>query len=267
MAKYLLKDLEEIQKTVNGRKVSLFLDYDGTITPMVGRPEDARLSSAMKEVLKGLARLYPLTIISSRALRDLKPVVGLPSIVYAGNQGLEVRGEQFTMTFDIGRDKKEELEGIAAALKGLLHGLRGVAIEDKGLTLSVHYRPLDTKDFPFFAEKFDEVLAGPLSRSTVKVIRSKKAFDVRPDVGWDKGRAVEWILGRPGFSGTFPIYLGDDESDREAFRVLKGKGCSVFVGGADEEADYYLMAQDEVKTFLGWLLHRPFSAEGLFSTP
>ncbi len=208
MAKYLLKDLEEIQKTVNERKVSLFLDYDGTITPIVGRPEDAHLSSPMREILKALARLYPLTIISSRALRDLKPVVCLPSIVYAGNQGLEVWGEMFTMTFDIGRGKKEELKGIAAALKGLFHGLRGVAVEDKGLTLSVHYRPLDTKDLTFFEEKFDEVLSAPLSRSMVKVIRSKKAFDIRPDVGWDKGRAVEWILGRPGFSGTPHIPRG-----------------------------------------------------------
>ncbi len=267
MAKYLLKDLEQVQKTINERKASLFLDYDGTITPITGRPQDAHLSYPMKEMLKTLVQLYPMTIVSSRSLKDLKGLVDLPGIVYAGNQGLEVWGERFTMTFDIGQARSAELKKIEAGLRKLPGKFRGVFLENKGLTLSAHYRLLDTRDFPFFSERFDEIVSGPVANGMVRVIRSKKAFDIRPDVGWDKGKAVEWILDRPGFSGTFPVYLGDDESDKEAFSTLKGKGYSVFVGGVTEEAQYYLIAQDEVKTFLRWLLHYPLPQGGPFSTP
>jgi trehalose-phosphatase len=253
VSKYLLKNLDYLGGLLKGRAISLFLDYDGTLTPIVGRPEGARLSYQIKELLRALVRLYPTVIISGRALDDLIERVSIKGLVYAGNHGMEIFSEGFTMVFDTGSGAREELKRLNALLRGLPRSFRGVIIEDKGATLSVHYRLLDAREVKPFARKFMEITGPSVEKGLVRVTEGKKVFEVRPPVFWHKGKAVEWMLARRGFSATWPIYAGDDETDMDAFRVVKGAGSSVFVGSGERGADFYLKAQDEVKNFLNWL--------------
>lgn len=257
MKKHLLKNLDLVREMFSGRTVSLFLDYDGTLAPIAGRPEDARLSFEMKGLLKTLSRKFPAAIVSGRGLKDVRSMVGIKDLVYAGNHGMEIWGPRFTMVFDPGRTVNDEMERARDEFSGLASVFRGVTLENKGLTLSIHYRLLDRRDHDVFIGRFDEISARFAANGLLRFARSKKAFEVRPNVRWHKGKGVEWILDRKSFSGTLPVYVGDDETDKDGFMAVKDRGISVFVGGEIEEADFYLNAQDEVKVFLKWLCGHP----------
>ncbi|WKZ33034.1 MAG: trehalose-phosphatase [Thermodesulfobacteriota bacterium] len=254
MSRYLLKSMEEARSCLKDRDVSLFLDYDGTLTPVAGRPEDARLSFQMKELVRTLAVSMPVAIVSGRGLADIMSLVGIDGVAYAGNHGLEAAAPDFTMTYDIGRAAREELDGLAPALSELEERWKGVIFENKGASHTVHYRLLGSRQFPLFKEGFDKAVAPALSRGRVRLAESKRAFEIKARVNWDKGRAVLWMLGRKRFRGTTPIFIGDDETDKDAYRALGPEGLSVHVGCEADEAAFHLIAQDEVKMFLKLLL-------------
>ncbi len=265
MKKHLLKNLDRVQKLFNGKTVSLFLDYDGTLTPIVGRPQDARLSFEMKGLLKTLSRRFPSAIVSGRGLEDVRSMVGIKDLVYAGNHGMEIWGPRFTMVFDPGKTISDEMNRARGMFMKLAAEFRGVTVENKGLTLSIHFRLLDNRDHDIFTGRFDELSAELATSGLVRFTKSKKAFEVRPNVLWHKGKGVEWILERRSFSDTLPVYIGDDETDKDGFRAVVGRGISVFVGGDIKEADFYLNAQDEVKVFLKWLCGHPMPRGGASS--
>ncbi|MBI1912399.1 MAG: trehalose-phosphatase [Deltaproteobacteria bacterium] len=265
MPKHLLKNIEPVKSVLREKKISLFLDYDGTITPIVGRPEDAHPSYPVREVLKETLRLYPTAVISGRKLSDLIRSVGIKELVYAGNHGLEISARQFTMYFDIGKDIRKEFERLRKPLKELTQRFRGVLFEDKGLTFTVHYRLLNSRDVIFLSEQFNRIIDEPVKSGLVRFGESKKAYDIFPNVRWDKGKAVEWILDRTKFKGTFPFYFGDDVTDIDGFRAMRGKGFSVFVGGSSPDTDFYVYGPDEVKAFLRFLCRHPLPSGELFS--
>ncbi len=245
-----MQEMEALERRLGGKRLSFFLDYDGTLAPIAGRPEDASLPFNMKVVLERLVRLHPTVVISGRSLEDVKGRVGLDGVVYAGNHGMEIEGPDFSFTYDAGRDVREEIKRLKTRLRSISRKFPGVIVEDKGVTLSIHFRLLDKREQKPFAERFREIVAPSLSRGLVRVTKGKMVFEVRPPVDWHKGRAVEWILERPAFSETLPLYMGDDETDRDGFRALKGRGISVFVGGVSEETDYFIRRQVDVKNFL-----------------
>ncbi len=126
-------------------------------------------------------------------------------------------------------------------------------LEDKGATLSLHYRLVDGWQVAGLKKDLSEVVGPFKERGLVKVTTGKKVIELRPQIDWDKGRAVEWILGREPFTSTFPIYIGDDETDRDGFRAVNGIGTSIYVGGEDARASYH-MRQSSVLGFLRWLI-------------
>ncbi|MFQ5329741.1 MAG: trehalose-phosphatase [Thermodesulfobacteriota bacterium] len=245
--------IEEFKERVGGVALSLFLDYDGTLAPIVGRPEDAALSYSMKEVLRRLQRRYPMAIISGRSLDDIMSRVAIKGVVYAGNHGFEIESEAFSYRMEEAQEFKDRLPAIAAKLHSCLSGFKGVIVEDKGLTLSVHYRLVDIREAPGVIEAVNGALASFKAEGRVRVTRGKKVIEVRPPVKWGKGKAVTWILARGPFVETIPVYIGDDETDRAAFRAIKGRGLSIVVGHRWKEADYFLRDQSEVIALLKWL--------------
>ena len=245
--------IEEFKERVKGATLSLFLDYDGTLAPIVGRPEKAYLSYSMKDVLRRLQKRYPLAIISGRGLDDLMDRVAINGVVYAGNHGFEIESDDFSYRVEEAQGFRENLPAIATVLDGCLKGFKGVIVENKGLTLSVHYRLVDTREVPRVIEAVHGALASFKEEGSVRITEGKKVIEVRPPVKWGKGKAVTWILARGGFGDTLPIYIGDDETDRDAFRALKGRGLSIVVGHRWKDADYFLRDQSEVSGLLKWL--------------
>ena len=149
--KYLFDEWDKLKKTLDDKIILLNLDYDGTLTPIAATPEMAVLSPEVKTVLEELARLKncELAIISGRALGDLRRMVGLKNIVYVGNHGFEVNGPRIHFESLTPPDIKKIFLKVKDDLIKNLAKLEGAIIEDKGLTLSIHYRlvPEEKADF------------------------------------------------------------------------------------------------------------------------
>ena len=238
-----------IQKAQN---LFLFLDYDGTLTPIVSRPEMALCPSEVKRLLvrlRDLPGIY-LAIISGRSLEDLREKVGVSGIVYVGNHGLEIENPAGSHKKVLVLTRKWELNRITQNLQDSLKKIPGVLFEDKGPILSVHYRNVPQRFFLKVSRAIEEQLQQ--WRDHWKKASGKMVFEIRPNVDFHKGKAVREILKGFPSKRLLPIYLGDDQTDEDAFRVLKGQGISVFVGlaGFPSGADFFLRNPDEVLDFL-----------------
>ena len=240
----------------------LFLsDYDGTLTPIVDKPELATLNRETRKLLRKLAknRRYTVGIISGRALPDLKSKVGLERVIYAGNHGLEIEGFGSSFLEPIAEEMRPFLKMLNQALSATLRGIKGVFVEDKGLTLSVHYRMADGREEEVIGA-FERITDPVNLTGRIRVTRGKKVDEIRPPVDWDKGKAIAWLIARfresRGRGGALPIYLGDDLTDEDGFEVIgKNNGISVFVGenSSQSVAQYFLNSPEEVTEFLKML--------------
>ncbi|MBU1124868.1 MAG: trehalose-phosphatase, partial [Candidatus Omnitrophica bacterium] len=177
---------------MDDKKVFFFLDYDGTLAPIVDTPEKALLSQETRELLRRVAVCFEnkLAIISGRALEDVKKRVGLSGIVYAGNHGLEIEGPQITYApFGLTRYRKT-LEKIKDALAQQLSFIEGVLIEDKGLTISLHYRKVNAQEVSLVKTLFGEITLSAVVKEQIRVKPGKMVLEIRPPVQWDKGKVV-----------------------------------------------------------------------------
>jgi trehalose-phosphatase len=253
IVKHLFEDWEDIQARIHqAQTLFLFLDYDGTLTPIVSRPELALCPPEVKrhlERLRDLPGVY-LAIISGRSLEDVREKVGVSDIIYVGNHGLEIENPD-------GRHKKmfssvrtRELERISRNLQDSLKQIPKILFEEKGPILSVHYRNVSQRFFARISQLLDDELQK--WRGRWKKASGKMVFEIRPDADFHKGKAVREILKTFPSQGLLPIYLGDDQTDEDAFRLLKGQGISVFIGSGrfPSEADFFLRNSDEVQEFL-----------------
>ncbi len=242
--------------------VLLLSDYDGTLTPIVDEPESANLFRETRRLLRKLAknRRYTVGIISGRALPDLKSKVGLEGIIYAGNHGLEIEGFGSSFLEPIAEEMRPSFQILNRVLLATLRGIKGVFVEDKGLTLSVHYRKVDGTEEMRVGDAFKRI-ADPLSvTGRIRVTQGKKVYEIRPPVAWDKGNAIAWLIAKfresSGKAEILPIYLGDDLTDEDGFAVIENNnGISIFVGEEDSRsiARYFLRSPDEVTEFLKML--------------
>ncbi len=254
--RYLFDCWPEIRKNIGKKFIMLCLDYDGTLTPIVDTPHRAILRKETRELLHRLSRIsnFKLVIISGRALRDVRRMVNLDRITYIGNHGLEIedKGSEFKeQTFS---KLKTVIEKIKKILNERLREIKGVFVEDKGLSLSLHYRLADRKDLTKIKNTFDEVTQPYLTKNRIKISSGKKVFEVRPPLDWDKGKAVRWLLKKQRSflkREIFPVYIGDDLTDEDAFFILRDKGLTVFVGRVQpSHAEYYLRDCEDVFRFL-----------------
>ncbi len=239
--------------------VLLLSDFDGTLAPIVERPELAVLSERNRNLLRRLAHQPGLTvgIISGRALGDLIGRVGIEGLAYAGNHGLEIKGPGLRFVSPVAEELRPVLNVVHQVLTRTLGTLKGVFVEHKGLSLSVHYR-LAEAPRERIREAVQRVVGSmPAGDSTV-MTEGKKVIEIRPAAGWDKGRAVKLLMKRYGKggrrSGLVPVYLGDDRTDEDAFRVIAayGRGITVRVGEPDptSAARYCVSSPEDVSTFL-----------------
>jgi len=243
--------------------ILLLSDYDGTLTPIVERPELAVMPARNRSLLQCLARLPGVTvgIISGRALNDLIERVGIDGLIYAGNHGLEIRGPGLRFVNPVADELRPILNVLHHALSSALGTLKGVFVEHKGLGLSVHYRLAEVPR-ELIEEAVRRVVGSMPAGAQTLTTDGKKVIEIRPAAGWDKGRAVKLLMKRYGKggrrSGLLPIYLGDDRTDEDAFKVIAayGPGISIRVGEPDalSSARYFVTSVEEVSVFLESLL-------------
>jgi trehalose 6-phosphate phosphatase len=242
----------------------LFLsDYDGTLTPIVSRPEEAILSPEVREKLYTLAQkpTASVGIISGRSMSELKSMVAVEGIYYAGNHGLEIEGPGLKFVSEPAEVARATMKDLARQLSAALDGIAGVIVEDKGLSLSVHYRMVKRGDENIVADTFKKITVPLLNEGKIKITSGKKVMEVRPPIDWHKGKAVEAIIREIKallkLESVLALYLGDDTTDEDAFRVIhRPEGWSIFVGeeNPSSNADYFLNSTTEVGEFLSRLI-------------
>jgi len=258
---HLFFQLNKLKDFLKDKFIFLFLDYDGTLTPIAQSPDKAVISKKTMEILRRLLKNphCRIAIISGRALKDIKNKIGLEGMIYAGNHGLEIDGPKIKFKTPISPGYMAILKKIKAVLRKKLSKIKGIIIEDKGLTLSLHYRLVDAKNVGLVKTIFHETLAYYIVSNKIKIRHGKKVLEIRPSLEWDKGKIVLWLLARLKFvlgkEPCIPIYIGDDITDEDAFKALKNTGLTVFVGNpGSSHAKYYLKNTQEVTEFLEQIL-------------
>ncbi len=242
----------EIADAVEGKQPAVFLDYDGTLTPIVSQPEDAVLSDEMRSVLSDLANLCTVAIVSGRDRKDVEPLVDLEGLVYAGSHGFDIKGpDGLRMEHEGGRACLPDLEQAERELEARLGSVAGARVERKRFAIANHYRNVGESDVPRVEQAVGEVAE---RHGRLRVSGGKKVLELRPDIPWDKGRAVLWLLQALDLDGeaVLPFYVGDDVTDEDAFHALAERGVGVLVGSPayKTHATYGLRDTDEVQRFL-----------------
>jgi len=251
---YLFDHIETMLDRI-GRveRVFFLLDYDGTLTDIVPHPDQAYLSEEMKATLAVLRKIPKISvaIVSGRSLRDIRDRVGLRGIYYVGNHGLEIFEPKSGTKQLLPKEMVKGLEQICARLSCEFKGMEGILLEDKKCTLAVHYRNADSRWIPSILFALEQQIK--TSMIPLQLCFGKKVFEIRPKSRMNKGTAVSFLLSKAKRKGMLPIYIGDDRTDEDAFRVLKRKGITISVGESDpvnSSAQYYVGDPSEVFQFL-----------------
>lgn len=248
---HALERMDDIAARLHNRQVAVFLDYDGTLTPIVERPELAILSTEMRQALRDLASRCPVAIVSGRGLKDVRKLVGIDGLLYAGSHGFEFAGPTGHKDYPQGLDYLPALDDAEVFLRNRLQLISGCQVERKRFAIAVHFRRAAPCEVPQIEAVVDEALAlhGNLRRTGGKMI-----FELRPALAWDKGMAIHWLLHELSLEDekVLPLYIGDDLTDEDAFRELRQRGLTILVRDESRPtlAHYAVETPSEVQVFL-----------------
>ncbi|MBI3297481.1 MAG: trehalose-phosphatase [Elusimicrobia bacterium] len=240
-------------------RILLGLDFDGTLSDLVGSPEDAVLTPGTRRLLRALISRPDIrvAVLSGRALEDIKRRVGLRGVYYAGNHGLQIHGPGLEWTHPhVGRLDAS----IWRQLEEDLKGIPGAVVEPKRLGLAVHYRKVPKRYVRRLADRVRARFMG--LRDRYRILRGKKTFDIRSTVPWDKGHALDAIRKRltGGWKGLF---IGDDLTDEEGFRTLGPRALTIRIGQVKTSAAQFVLShRGQVDRLLESLAARPLLSRG-----
>src|SRR5262249_17384360 len=248
-----------IGRPTRGWPLVVFLDYDGTLAEIARRPSEAQLSTGMRAALAACAARgdTDLVIVSGRSLVDVRAMVGVPELVYAGNHGLEIEGPGMSPF------RHPDLAHYAERARRLAPELAtlcsdGAWVEEKGATLAVHFRELAPERQPSLVD----AARARINAAGFQARDAHCAIEARPPIAWDKGHAALHVLrdrhGQAWSTYVRVIYAGDDDTDEDAFRALQGLGVTFRIGPADQptRARRRLRDVSAVEAMLRWLAAR-----------
>ncbi|MDD4956882.1 MAG: trehalose-phosphatase [Candidatus Omnitrophica bacterium] len=233
----------------SGKEPVFFLDYDGTLTPIVDRPDMAVVSGDMKATVEALAKRYKVAVVSGRFREDVEGLLGVKGIFYAGSHGLDISGPGFSMVEKRAREAVPAVDELIRVFKDRLGGIEGLIVEEKKFSVAVHYRLVD--EGAHLARIREVVYAEAAKYPTMKVMDGKKVFEVLPDIDWDKGKAIRWIMNALDipWNGVSVIYIGDDVTDEYAFRSIRTRGTGILVSTESRPScsDFKVGTPEDVK--------------------
>ncbi len=253
----------EIEARLGGAPLILMLDVDGTLAPIVSRPEDAAVSAETRAVLDRLvaSRDVHVVLVSGRAATDAREIVRVDGVWTIGNHGFETVTPEGELETDPDlADQSAAIAQAARELEPIVAAVTGAKLENKRWTLSVHYRLSARDAVPPLRAEVERVALGLRLRMT----DGKEIVEVRPIAHVDKGTAVVLLGERLGaFSEDASVlFMGDDRTDEDAFRSLRARSSRAVTirideSGEDETAaEVRLRDPAAVHEFLEWLASR-----------
>jgi trehalose 6-phosphate phosphatase len=256
MSRQLFEALHEIGDHIaQTSHLLLCLDFDGTLTPFADHPHDVELADDARRVLRSLSQLdaVSLAVFSGRSFADLQACVLVPGVICAGNHGLEIGGPGMYFIEPTAGMFRESVKELAADLVVRLKAIPEAFVEEKGLTVSVHFRRVPGGQRDNVRRLVQVGLANASHPFLLNA--GSMVFEIQPRVSWTKSNAVTWLREHLGEDDLLTIYLGGDFTDEELFATLEG--VSIKVGdGPDTAAQFYLEGPAEVHAFLEWLFNR-----------
>ncbi|KAB2076465.1 hypothetical protein ERO13_A06G037100v2 [Gossypium hirsutum] len=259
-----LNMFEQIVTASEGKQIAMFLDYDGTLSPIVEDPDRAFMPREMRAAVRDVARYFPTAILTGRCRDKVYSFVKLSGLYYAGSHGMDIKGPSKSckdnnngkqgVLFQPASEFLPMIDEVYKALVEKTNSIPGAKVENNKFCVSVHYRCVDEKSWATIAEQVRSVLN---HYPKLKLTQGRKVLEIRPTIKWDKGRALEFLLEALGYNNAndvLPIYIGDDRTDEDAFKVLRdrGLGFGILVSKIPKEtnASYSLQEPSEVKEFL-----------------
>ena len=255
-----------LRRRLGAQPIALFLDYDGTLTPIVARPALAVLADEMRTELERVAAHSFVGIISGRDVADVRamfrgaePADGIEygatasdRLWFAGSHGFDVAAPDGTSTeFEEAHAHLDALAAAAVDLEGALADIPGAWVERKRFAVATHFRQVDDARVPEVEEAVDRALG---AHGGLRKTGGKRIFELRPDVAWDKGRALWSLFDRAGLArgDVLAVFIGDDATDEDAFAALGHDGIGVVVAEENRptNADYRLSNPEDVLAFL-----------------
>lgn len=233
----------------SGKRLVFFLDYDGTLTPIVERPELAVISKEMKNAVDQLSKLHTVAIVSGRMRDEVEKLVGIDGIFYAGGHGFDIKGPQFSRVQPEAKETMPIMAGVTKRLSKELKSIKGALIEDKKFSVAVHYRPVkEEQHIPKIESLVNDIVK---NNQSLRLMSGKKVFEILPNIHWDKGQAIRWIMEalKISWEEATVIYIGDDVTDEYAFRAIRTRGTGILVSDKSRisMADFQLSSTDEVR--------------------
>ncbi len=254
---------EGVRPRLQGQRLVVFLDYDGTLTPIVARPDLAVMSEAMRETVRVLAEHCPVAIVSGRDRADVQQLICLETLYYAGSHGFDIVGpKRAPVQHRVGDAFIPVLDRAEAELHRRLQPIEGALIERKVFSIAVHVRHVTDACAREVESHIDAVLSG---EPELRKGYGKKVFELQPAIDWHKGQAVLWLLRALGLESpsVTALYIGDDVTDEDAFETLArtGRGLGILVAetARPTAAQFRLRNPDEVQTFLQQLAGQDIS--------
>ncbi|XP_068636769.1 probable trehalose-phosphate phosphatase 6 [Aristolochia californica] len=258
-----LSMFEQIMNASKGKQIVMFLDYDGTLSPIVEDPDRAFMSDAMRKAVRDVARYFPTAIVSGRCRDKVYSFVQLAELYYAGSHGMDIKGPakgpkykkaKKSFLFQPASEFLPMIDEVYEALVEKTKSIPGAKVENNKFCVSVHFRCVDEKRWSGLAEQVRSVLK---EYPKLRLSQGRKVLEIRPTIKWDKGKALEFLLESLGFANcndVLPVYIGDDRTDEDAFKVLRerGQGFGILVSKnpKDTSASYSLQEPAEVMDFL-----------------
>ncbi|ONM54638.1 probable trehalose-phosphate phosphatase 7 isoform X4 [Zea mays] len=271
---------ERIVAAAEGKRIVMFLDYDGTLSPIVDDPDAAFMSETafvglagekqMRMAVRSVAKHFPTAIVSGRCRDKVFEFVKLAELYYAGSHGMDIKGPAAAKASSSSRHAAKAkgvvfqpaseflpmIEEVHERLVQTTRCIPGAKVENNRFCVSVHFRRVDEKMWGELSESVRGVLRG---YPKLRLTHGRMVLEVRPSIKWDKGKALEFLLESLGFadcSSVLPVYIGDDRTDEDAFKVLRRRGQDQGVGilvskhPKETSASYSLQGPAEVMEFL-----------------
>ncbi|XP_020227951.1 probable trehalose-phosphate phosphatase F [Cajanus cajan] len=274
-----LDSFEKIIDLAKNKKIAMFLDYDGTLSPIVDDPDCAFMSESMRTTVRSVAKYFPTAIISGRSRDKVFDLVKLTELYYAGSHGMDIigpisstlckshpdcvkstdqEGNEITL-FQPAREFLPMIDEVFRTLVEITKDIEGAKVENHKFCASVHYRNVEETNWTTIGQRVHDVLKDyPRLRST----HGRKVLEVRPVIDWNKGKAVEFLLESLGLTDSndvLPLYIGDDTTDEDAFKVLResNHGYGILVSSVRKESNAFFSLRDpnEVMKFLQLLVN------------